>query len=247
MAKKKPTIPKILTIDGISYVLNRKATKGGFTSERVKNDPKMEKVRGNSTEFGHCSTVKRLLREGVEPFFGDYKDPTLHSRMMTLVTRIKDCDTQHEHGKRRVDAGLQTESGKRILQSFDFIPECKLFDHVLAKSHFDWDTQALTFPDLEMNTKMFGTAATHLELKLGLLHLDFENKSSTLTELSSFLFIPNMVKTTHVLKPDTPIDTKGMNMAVVGVQRYQVVNNVLYELYTKGSVGVKVLDFKMAL
>jgi hypothetical protein len=244
MARKKLMIPNILTIEGLSNVLNKKLRKGGFTSESIKNDPKMEKVRGNTTEFGRCSTVKRLIREGIDPFFGNYKDPTLHARMMTLVTSIKNCDIQHEHGKRRVDSGLQTDLGQLLLKRFDFIPECKIFDYLLPNSSFEWNTEIMTLTNLEMHQQMFGAIATHLELKLGVLNIDFENKTSRLEVLSSYLFVPNMIKTTHILKPETPIKLEGINLLIAGVQRFEVMNSVLYEIYTKESVGVKILDLR---
>lgn len=109
--------------DLVFYNLNGKNVvrkKSGFNKTAFKKNPSYEKVRQNSSEFGHCSKVGKIIRNSLNTYIKKAGDPLLYQKFAKLMTEIKDLDTISERGKRTVENGLQTESGKKLLRQFQF-------------------------------------------------------------------------------------------------------------------------------
>lgn len=109
--------------DLVFYNLNGKNVvrkKSGFNKTAFKKNPSYEKVRQNSSEFGHCSKVGKIIRASLDFYIKKAGDPLLYQKFAKLMTEIKDLDTVSERGKRTVENGLQTEIGKKLLKQFQF-------------------------------------------------------------------------------------------------------------------------------
>ncbi|HCM35937.1 hypothetical protein [Chryseobacterium sp.] len=109
--------------DLVFYNLNGKNVvrkKSGFNKTAFKKNPSYEKVRQNSSEFGHCSKVGKIIRVSLDFYIKKAGDPLLYQKFAKLMTEIKDLDTVSERGKRTVENGLQTEIGKKLLRQFQF-------------------------------------------------------------------------------------------------------------------------------
>lgn len=109
--------------DLVFYNLNGKNVvrkKSGFNKTAFKKNPSYEKVRQNSSEFGHCSKVGKVIRASLDFYIKKAGDPLLYQKFAKLMTEIKDLDTVSERGKRTVENGLQTEIGKKLLRQFQF-------------------------------------------------------------------------------------------------------------------------------
>ena len=180
MAKQTGIIKLKGTIDGlIFYKLNGvdiARRQSGFTKEAIKNSPRMDRVRDNNTEFGNTSSVKKIFKDSLRPFFGNEKDGTLHSRMMSLFMQIKDFDSTSVRGKRRVAIGLQTIQGQQLLKRFDFTP----YPLDLRNGIYDAASFTCTISSPGLTALSYPNGATHLELTLGIVVLDFENLKARL-------------------------------------------------------------------
>lgn len=138
--------------DLVFYNLNGKnivRKKSGFNKTAYKKSPTYEKVRQNSSEFGHCSKVGKLIRSCISKYIELAEDALLYQRFAKVMTEIKDLDSEHEKGKRTVKSGLKTSNGKIVLQNFQFgnIPcfhqEAQVFLGLWDKSlHLDKNTIA---------------------------------------------------------------------------------------------------------
>ncbi|MFC7345187.1 hypothetical protein ACFQO9_00470 [Chryseobacterium zhengzhouense] len=109
--------------DLVFYNLNGKnivRKKSGFNKTAYKKSPTYEKVRQNSSEFGHCSKVGKLIRSCISKYIELAEDALLYQRFAKIMTEIKDLDSEHEKGKRTVKLGLKTQDGKVLLQNFQF-------------------------------------------------------------------------------------------------------------------------------
>lgn len=109
--------------DLVFYTLNGKNVvrkKSGFNKTAFKKSPAYEKVRQNSSEFGHCSKVGKIIRHALEPYIKQAEDPLLYQKFAKLMTEIKDLDLVSERGKRNVAKGIITEKGKLLLRKFQF-------------------------------------------------------------------------------------------------------------------------------
>lgn len=108
--------------DGKSFV--RK--KGGVSKERIATDPSYVRTRENNSEFGHSNYSGKLLRSALGSMVFKAKDSKLSSRLMQVMSRIKNLDTTSNRGKRQVSIGISTPNGKLQLKGFDFNAYAKL-------------------------------------------------------------------------------------------------------------------------
>ncbi|GEJ44054.1 hypothetical protein [Chryseobacterium sp. ON_d1] len=107
--------------DLVFYNLNGKNVvrkKSGFNKTAFKKSPSYEKVRQNSSEFGHCSKIGKIIRKKLEVYIKEAGDPLLYQKFAKVMTAIKDLDGVSERGKRTVENGLKTEEGKSLLRTF---------------------------------------------------------------------------------------------------------------------------------
>lgn len=109
--------------DLVFYNLNGKNVvrkKSGFNKNAFKKSPTYEKVRQNSSEFGHCSKIGKIIRQCLEIYIKECDDPLLYQKFARLMTELKDLDRISEKGKRNVRNGIHTEQGKQMLKNFRF-------------------------------------------------------------------------------------------------------------------------------
>ncbi|WPO88921.1 hypothetical protein [Chryseobacterium sp. HR92] len=120
------TYESLITITGavgdlVFYNLNGKNVvrkKSGFNKVAFKKSPSYEKVRQNSSEFGHCSKIGKIIRKSLEVYIKEAGDPLLYQKFAKVMTAIKDLDMVSGRGKRTVENGLKTEAGKKLLREF---------------------------------------------------------------------------------------------------------------------------------
>ena len=124
MARYKSILQFRGSLDGlVFYQLNgvpvvRK--KSGFDKNSFKTKDNYARVRENSSEFGHCSKVGKMLRHAVRPFSAKSGNQFLYQSFAKLMTHIKDLDSYSDRGQRSVAQGLKTEAGKKLLANFVF-------------------------------------------------------------------------------------------------------------------------------
>ncbi|MBT2619626.1 hypothetical protein [Chryseobacterium sp. ISL-6] len=109
--------------DLVFYTLNGKnivRKKSGFNKNAFKKSPSYEKVRQNSSEFGHCSKVGKTIRQALDSFIKAAEDPLLYQSFAKLMTEIKDLDIVSGRGKRSVKNGISLQEGKDLLRKFQF-------------------------------------------------------------------------------------------------------------------------------
>ncbi len=243
MAKQKGILPLTGTLDGINFYMRNgkavaRAAGGGFTAKAIKNSPNMERIRDNNTEFGNTSRVKKIFKDSLFPFFGMQKDETLHSRMMQLFMKIKDCDLTSERGKRQAGIGLLTTEGKQLLTSFDFTP----LQLVLRNSVYDATTFTYTIANLDPNELSFTNGATHLELRLGVLVFDFEELKASLFASEPVIIAKGSPLTNFSLAPTETPNGNGKCIVVLGYRYVQEVNGTFYPLKDKMVYGLRVVE-----
>ncbi len=244
MAKQTGIIKLKGTIDGIIfYKLNGidiARRQSGFTKEAIKNSPRMDRVRDNNSEFGDTSSVKKIFKDSLRPFFGNQKDGTLHSRMMSLFMQIKDCDGTSDRGKRRVAIGLQTPQGQQLLKRFDFTP----YPLDLRNGIYDAARFTYTVNNLDPLNLSYKNGATYLELCFGVVVLDFEEMAAKLFASSPILIAKETPLHDFSLTPTVAPAGNGMRIAVLGHRYLQEVNGEFYPLKDKVVYGLRVLGIE---
>ncbi|PKF75991.1 hypothetical protein [Chryseobacterium sp. PMSZPI] len=156
--------------DLVFYNLNGKNVvrkKSGFNKTAFKKNPSYEKVRQNSSEFGHCSKIGKIIRGSLDVYIKETGDPLLYQKFAKLMTAIKDCDNISERGKRTVENGLKTEDGKKLLKEFRFGDKDNLATGIEIRENFlSVDKQYDTADQLILSTIKLDSehyTAEHLE------------------------------------------------------------------------------------
>lgn len=173
--------------DLVFYNLNGKnivRKKSGFNKNAFKKSASYEKVRQNSSEFGHCSKIGKIIRQCLEVYIKKSDDALLYQRFAKLMTEIKDFDIISEKGKRSVKNGLGTEFGIQLLRNFQF-GVIENLENLASVSTGLWDKSIILDKNINCD-----------EIIIETLNIDFENykcENSTQTivvekQLSEYVF-----------------------------------------------------------
>lgn len=147
--------------DLVFYTLNGKNVvrkKSGFNKTAFKKDPSYEKVRQNSSEFGHCSKMGKIIRNSLDLYVKEAGDALLYQKFAKLMTEIKDCDLISGRGKRTVEKGLATEEGRKLLRAFQFgeienvMTVVNQQDHILSIKE-DHNIESVTIVTMKLNSE----------------------------------------------------------------------------------------------
>lgn len=165
-------------LDGIPVVRR----KSGFNRKSFEEKESYQKVRENSSEFGHCSKSGKMLREALEEYIPYAKDKYFYRKVARLMTEIKDLDLISPRGKRTVPIGLQSSEVKTLLRSFAF-GEIPLLDSKIELSE-DLFEKTLLLPK---KTKAHHFALLTLELDFSSYTFTMEKREFPLGEKSTII------------------------------------------------------------
>lgn len=239
--KTRSRFPKTLRIDGLEIPLKfSRLHSEDAASKRLKVDSKAKKIQETAVEDGHINAIATVLYDALFPLIRYPNVSEGHERLLDILTDIKNTDTSNEQGNRRIKIGLATKQGQLILEQFKFTPDCTELDALDGKAFFDWDTQIMTVKDIKLDW-MFPSPATHYELTVGIVAIDFEKFTAVLQPLSYYIFIPEMTASSYQLTPKRTIPIDGISIAIIVGKPYELRNNVLNELSNRDSGCIKVI------
>lgn len=244
MAKVKGIIELRGTIGDINFYtrkgvrLARKAG-GGFNGEAIRMKDSMVRVRENGTEFKACMQSVQFFKMGLQTYLCTFKDGTLHQRLVSLFTKVKDLDVVANRGSRTVFGGLQTTAGQRLLKNYLLTSGPRLEDVLHQKVFFAW-ASGFSIPDFEASRVSFPGGATHLALQIGYLTLDFEKSTSAFGSSESVYLSPTDVGTVALPAPAL-VAAKGLKVGVVFTRFVQEMNGEFYPLKNENSVVLEVV------
>ncbi len=245
MAKQTGTIKLKGTIGDINYYKSKngghlaRAAGGGFQKGGMHKES-MVRTMENATEFGRCSTTKRVFKNALAPFLCVRKDGELHGRMVQLFTRLKDLDAVNKRGERRVGRGLDTSKGKQLLRDFAFTPSCIITEVLACSLNYDFDTQILSVTNFDIKNVSFPAGATHMALTVGRLHFDFDTLEFSLKNSTPLYMDKHYSATSFDMNTGLP-EVGGLALAVLGLKFYQKVENTYYLFKSANAFGVEVL------
>lgn len=246
MAKQKGILPLVGTIGGVNfYYLNGKpvarAAGGGFNGKAIKTKASMQRVRENGSEFGNCSKVNKAFRMALRPFYTNHKFTFFHSRLMSLFTELKGLDTLNARGERQVAQGATTAEGKRLLQDFNYTPDCVVEQVLPFSSTMDWATYTFSFPRFDIAQVALIPGATHIALQFGVLDFNFETLASELHLAPPMVLAKDFAGASLSLMPVSLPSGLGLGLAVLGLRFYQEVDGLMYLLNAENGLGIGVV------
>jgi len=213
--------------DGKNFV--RK--KGGVAKERIENDANFVRTRENNAEFGHSGSMGRFLRLAVGSMVFKAKDSKLASRMLQVMSRIKNFDGVSARGQRNVATGISTTEGKQMLKGFDFNIKASLQSVFFAPVDLNTTTGVVTITDfIPLEQLQLPQGATHVSFQSAVVLADFDAATSE-RSYSNITNLPiDMTMNTITLTPTSVPTGSGVTLFLLMIAFYQEVNGVQYSL-----------------
>ncbi len=244
MASKDNFPPIIGTYNGINYYIQdgkqrqRKAG-GGFTSESIKKNPKMQGIRDGNKELALCSTFNRDFKEALFPFINDLGDGTLHSRLMKLFMQIKTLD-ESPMGKRTVGNGLCCDMGRKLLREFKFTNGPQARDILGPMADLNTETGILKAVAFDPERLRFPKGSTHFFIQYAVLEYDLKANTFRFLSGDQVVFAAEDEAGELVLNAtESPVPNREV-FGIVKVQFYQKLSDRFYKSFAKGAVGIGV-------
>jgi hypothetical protein len=223
------------TLDGLTFYKSQDGymvrTKGGISKKRILNDPAFVRTRENIAEFGLNATAGKWIRNSIGPLLNRAKDPKLSSRMLQLMSAIKNQDTNSVRGQRMVSNGLATEAGKQLLKGLDFNNRAILGAVLHSPYSLDTATGEITIADFSTQEQLRSPDnATHVSFRTAFVALDlatgiFETCYSPVSNLVIEAGVSNVF-----LTPDAVPTATGNQFFYLLIEFFQEVNGVQYPL-----------------
>ena len=214
------------------------------SKERLAKDPAFARRRDNMSEFGYGSREGKLMRRGVSICCPNAEVGDTNTRLAALIKKTLVRDTVGARGKRRL-----TAENVKLLKGFNWKESYEL-DKVLRKDHpvvLDLSSGAasMSIAALVPATDVKAEAgATHVELMLALVAVDFEHNSQ-LNACGRSGMIALAGKDAMVIDLSCAVSDFGGKILVagVGVQGYQLVGGEMVPLMERavfeiGAAGV---------
>ncbi len=235
MAKNNSLFKIEGTLDNVTFYKSADGyfvrTKGGVSKNRIMNDPAFVRTRENGSEFGRSASSGKLLRDSLSSFVFRAKDSKLSSRLMKLMSDIKNQDLVSVRGERNVGEGLSTATGKELLKGFDFNNRATFKSVFYAPFTVSPTTGEITITALKPNEQIrYPEGATHFGLQSGFVNLDFSTGASDIA-YSNEVNLPIDSTVSAVTLTPTGVPTgSGTAFVVMLVEFFQEVNGVQYAL-----------------
>lgn len=213
--------------DGKNFVRR----KGGISKEHIMNDPNFVRTRENGNEFGHSGSCGKILKLAVGPMVFKAKDSKLSSRLLQVMSKIKNFDTISKRGERNVATGIVTNEGKLQLKGFDFNPKAPLKGVLFAPLSLETTSGEVSILNFVPNEQVqFPEGATHMSFQSAAVLVDFETGLSE-SIYSIVVSVPILqVITNVILTPANVQSGSGVVLFLILISFYQEVNGVQYSL-----------------
>ena len=225
--------------DGKNFVRR----KGGISKNRIENDASFVRTRENNAEFAHSGASGKMLRLALSNLVFKAKDSRLTSRLVGVMTRIKNLDFDSPRGLRQVGIGLSTDEGKQLLKGFDFNVNAPFQSVFFAPIALDPATGVISITNfIPAEQLQFPQGATHVSLQSAVLAIDFESNESELA-FSTVVTLPiNLTAVSPTLTPSSVPTGTGVQLFLITVTFYQQINGVQYSLKNEAYNVLHILE-----
>lgn len=217
--------------------------KGGISKERIMNDPNFVRTRENGAEFSHSGSMGKVLKLAIGTMVFKAKDSKLSSRLLQVMSKIKNLDTTSVRGERKVSIGITTTEGKQLLKGFDFNAYAPFASVFYAPFTLDTANGSITVPDLTpIEQIQYPQGATHFSMQAAVVSLNFETGESAIS-YSPIINLPlDLTVSSPVLTPSSMPTSTGVLLYLFAISFYQEVNGQQYSLKNEAYNSLTVLE-----
>lgn len=253
MARLKGILKLRGTLGGLTFY-QRRDMKGAtlvkqqntLTKERIHTDPAFERTRENYREFGRVNTLGAVIRHGAAALLRCAPDPSVTTRLVSVLSKVKGCDLEHERGQRTAGAGLRTAEGRSLLRGFEFNGKAAL-GSVLRCPLTLQDGHTFLLPGFVPRQMLdFPAGATHVGFRTGVLVVDAEAAASQLHCSPMVTMAIDFEPATLSLRPTETPTGGGIFLWLVLLEFFQETNGQLYPLQDMSHNVLHLLDVRCA-
>ena len=221
------------TVDDFTVVKNSGVIKrkGGISKERMISDPKLVRIRENMAEFGLMSSASKTIREAFRPLRQNIRVYYLSSRLLKVLTRIKNMDSISGRGYRNVAVSFAAPEGKNQLIGFNFNAS-KSLNAVLQKP-FSIDTNTGEVNIMRLAPAFHtlgGIGANAVGIMSYWAKINFETGTSVVSLSNQVKLRLDTTISDVMLTHDSPPVGTGINVFVLSIVFYQTINGIDYLL-----------------
>jgi hypothetical protein len=206
-------------------------TKGGVSKNRIMNDPAFIRTRENGTEFGECAGSGKLFRTAVGTMVFKAKDAKLSSRLLKVMSEIKNRDLVSNRGLRNVAEGITNPEGKLALKGFDFNNNAPMKSVLYAPYTLEATSGKIGIEQLIPAEQLrYPSGATHFSVQSAFANIDFSTGDHAIT-FSDVVNLPiDLAENTFSLVPSSVPDGSGVQVYLLLIEFFQEVNGIQYSL-----------------
>jgi len=205
--------------------------KGGIEKDRIANDPAFVRTRENGKEFGAAGLASKLVLSTLRPLLMSASDSRLYSRLVRLMSFIKNLDSVSVRGARNVGVGIGSPGALTLFKGFDFNNRSSLGAILFKPYTVNMVNGEIDIPSLiPVNDVVSPQGATHITVKGGWARLDFVTGITRL-ELSNVNNMPiDATPNNILLSPAIIPPGPGTNLYLLQIEFFQEVNGLQYSL-----------------
>jgi len=235
MARQKGIIKIKGTIGDLTFYQSQDGDmvrqKSGIEKDRIANDPAFIRTRENGKEFGAAGSSGKLVLTALRPLLMSASDARVYSRLLRMMSFIKNLDTVSARGDRNVGVGIASPSALALIKGFDFNNRSSLRAILFKPYTVNTVTGAITIQGLiPVNDIVSPQGATHITLKGGWARVDFVSGVTEL-QMSNVVNMPIDATPNNVALIPAGIPAgPGTNMFVLQIEFFQEVNGLQYSL-----------------
>ena len=235
MAKQKSILKVEGTLDGLTFYKSIDGylvrTKGGVSKNKIMNDPAFIRTRENIAEFGKTAQSGKLIRTSIGTMLNRAKDARMTSRMLGILSKVRQLDSNSARGARSVDEGISTPNGKQLFKGFDFNNRAALQTVLRAPFNLNTSTGVVTIANfVPLDQLQVPEGATHASFRSAFINLDFQTGMFDTQYSPVVNIVLNMNITTIMLTPLAIPSGSGTKFYLLLIEFFQEVNGVQYSL-----------------
>jgi hypothetical protein len=235
MAKNNSLLKIEGTLDNLTFYKSADGhlvrTKGGVSKNRIMNDPAFARTRENGVEFGHSASSGKMLRDAIGVFVFRAKDSKLSSRLMKVMSDVKNQDLVSARGQRNVNEGLASSEGQNLLKGFDFNNRAMLRSVLFAPLTIDIPSGKIVFDNfIPASHLRYPSGASHFSVQSAFLNMDFATGISAVTFSDTQNYPIDTLTSSFDLEPDGVPIGSGTQIYFLLIEFFQEVNGVQYLL-----------------
>ena len=215
----------------------------GIDKKVFATKPSLKGMYDKSQEFKLVAKGTKLLKDAVRPLFVHARDGSLHNRISSILNIVKNNDEVATAGSMTINNGFKNPLGRHLFKEFKFTPERSVSDTLSAAGIYNTEQHSYTVSGFDTGNIVFPGGATHMEVGLSMLRVDFDRNTHTALSGPGIFIDKRFERDSFTLRMDGLPKGKGILITLAYVRFYLELEGRKY--IVKNELGVDVLGIEI--